>query len=56
MDLRDPEIDFVALAQSMGINARRVTEPGAVADALGESVASGKPNLIDVTVQDGFGA
>jgi benzoylformate decarboxylase len=55
MDLRDPEIDFVALAQSMGLAARRVTDPQDIAPALRESVASGKPSLLDVRVADGFG-
>jgi len=27
MDLRDPEIDFVALVRSMGVAARRVVDP-----------------------------
>ena len=55
MDLREPELDFVALANSMGIEARRVTEPQDIAPALREAFASGKPQLIDVRVADGFG-
>ena len=55
MDLREPELDFVALASSMGIEARRVTEPPDIAPALREAFASGKPQLIDVRVADGFG-
>jgi len=55
MDLREPELDFVALANSMGIEARRVTEPQDIAPALREAFASGKPPLIDVRVADGFG-
>jgi benzoylformate decarboxylase len=27
MDLRDPEIDFVGLAQSLGVSAQRVSDP-----------------------------
>jgi benzoylformate decarboxylase len=56
MDLREPELDFVALAQSFGIAARRVTDPQDIAPALREAFASGKPNLIDIRVADGFGA
>jgi benzoylformate decarboxylase len=55
MDLRDPEIDFVSLAESMGLAARRVSDPQDVSAALREAMASGKPNLIDIRVADGFG-
>jgi benzoylformate decarboxylase len=55
MDLRAPEIDFVALARSMGLASRRVAEPQDIAPALREAFASGKPNLLDVRVADGFG-
>ena len=39
MDLREPEIDFVGLAQSMGVPARRITEPDEVAPALRAAMA-----------------
>jgi benzoylformate decarboxylase len=55
MDLRDPEIDFVALAKSMGLAARRVTNPQEVSSSLKEGMNSGKPNLVDIRVADGFG-
>ena len=55
MDLREPEIDFVHLARSLGVPARRVTEPQEILPALSEGIASGAPNLIDVAVADGFG-
>ena len=55
MDIREPEIDFVELAQSCGLTARRVTEPHEIAPALREAYASGKPNVIDMRVADGFG-
>ncbi|MEO8628632.1 MAG: thiamine pyrophosphate-dependent enzyme [Betaproteobacteria bacterium] len=56
MDLRDPEIDFVALAQSLGVPAQRVTDPADIPGVLHQAIASGGPNLIDVSVADGFGA
>jgi benzoylformate decarboxylase len=56
MDLRDPEIDFVALAQSMGLAARRVSEPNEISSALREALASSTPNLLDIRVADGFGS
>jgi len=55
MDLRDPDLDFVALAQSFGLAARRVADPQDIAPALREAFASGQPNLIDIRVADGFG-
>ena len=55
MDLRDPEIDFVSLAQSMGIAAKRVAGPQDVSPALKEAMQLGKPSLLDVRVADGFG-
>jgi benzoylformate decarboxylase len=56
MDIRDPELDFVALAQSFGLSARRVTDPQDIAPALRAGFASGKPNLLDIRVADGFGS
>jgi benzoylformate decarboxylase len=55
MDLREPEIDFVSIGKSFGLAARRVTDPQDIAPALREAFASGKPNLIDLRVADGFG-
>jgi benzoylformate decarboxylase len=55
MDLRDPEIDFVGLAQSLGVPAQRIDDPDAVAPALRASIARGGPALLDVRVADGFG-
>ena len=55
MDLRDPDIDFVSIGKSFGIAARRVTDPQDIAPALREGFASGRPNLIDMRVADGFG-
>jgi benzoylformate decarboxylase len=56
MDLRDPEIDFVALATSMGLSARRVSDPQEVSGALKESMKLGQPSLLDIRVADGFGS
>jgi benzoylformate decarboxylase len=55
MDIRDPDIDFISVAKSFGLAARRVTDPQDIAGALREGFASGKPNLIDIRVADGFG-
>jgi benzoylformate decarboxylase len=55
MDLRDPDVDFLHLAQSFGLAARRVTDPQDIGPALREAFASGRPNLVDIRVADGFG-
>jgi len=55
MDMDDPAIDFVALAQSMGVTAQRIINPQDVGPALRQAVASGAPHLLDVGVANGFG-
>ena len=51
MDFEDPPIDFVGMAQSMGVAAERVTEPGAVRAALEAALTNPGPNLIDICVE-----
>ena len=51
MDLTDPEVDFVALAQSFGVHAHRVTEPDELAQRLKESLERDQPSLLDVAVE-----
>ena len=53
MNFRDPAIDFVGLAQSLGMTARRVADPNDIAPALEEAFASGGPSLLDVVVDGG---
>jgi benzoylformate decarboxylase len=55
MDIREPDIDFVALGKSFGLASARITDPRDIEPALRAAFASGKPNLIDVRVADGFG-
>lgn len=54
MDLREPEIDFVGLAQSMGVQARRIVEPDDIVPSLLAAFATDGPTLLDVSVTDGF--
>jgi len=52
LDLVEPAIDYVALAQSLGVPAVKVTEPDELADAVRESLAGRQgPRLIEVPVQ-----
>ncbi len=55
MDIREPDIDFVALGNSLGLRATRVTDPDDIAPVLRAAFASGAPSLVDVRVADGFG-
>jgi benzoylformate decarboxylase len=48
MDVTQPEIDFVSLARSFGVEAHRVTEPDELCDRLRESLGGDKPLLLDV--------
>ncbi len=50
MDLADPAIDYLALAASMGVPARRVERACDIAGAVQAGIASGLPNLIEVLI------
>jgi benzoylformate decarboxylase len=54
MDFHDPPIDFVALAQSVGVTARRITELDEFVPALEEALQHDGPDLLDVVMHDGF--
>ena len=54
MDMNDPAIDFVGVAQGLGMAARRIAAPQAIEAALREAIESGAPNLIEAIVDDGF--
>jgi benzoylformate decarboxylase len=48
MDLVQPEIDFVALAGALGVEARRVGEPEELSARVAASLAGDKPMLFEV--------
>ncbi len=50
MDLTDPEIDFIGLARSLGVEARSADSTEELSTAVSESLASGAPTLIDAAV------
>ncbi len=54
MDIRDPAIDYVAVAEGLGMKAQRISEPGDIRSALNAAIRNGIPNLIEVIVADGF--
>ncbi|SDA80202.1 benzoylformate decarboxylase [Pseudomonas sp. NFACC15-1] len=50
MDIRDPAIDFLALASSLGVASRRVERAGDIAEAVEDGIRSGRPNLIELPI------
>ena len=50
MDFAKPSLDFVAMAQSMGMTARRITDVADLGPAIAEAQRAGKPLLLDVVV------
>ncbi len=55
LDLSGPAMDFVKIAQGMGVAARRVTTCEEFADALRAAFAESGPHLIDAVVPSLFG-
>ena len=55
MDMNDPAINYCQLAQSMGMGSIKVSDPADLDAALKAGIQSGKPNLIEVAVSNGFG-
>lgn len=51
MDLDGPAIDFVKLAESLGVAAVRISDPDELAAELRRSLAGDRPRLIDVPIQ-----
>lgn len=49
-DLRNPTIDFCAIAQGFGVPSQRVATPQALAAALERSLAAVGPSLIEVMI------
>jgi benzoylformate decarboxylase len=50
MDITDPEIDFVRLAESMGVPGQKVSRAAELRPALEWALASGGPVLLDVAI------
>jgi benzoylformate decarboxylase len=51
MDLVDPEVDFVGLARSFGVEAYRVTEPEEVSERVRHGLQGTEPVLLDVLIE-----
>lgn len=53
MDLTKPAVDFLALAQSMGVDSTLVEKADDVGDAVRTAWGSGKPHLIELPIAAG---
>jgi benzoylformate decarboxylase len=51
MDLTDPELRFDRMAESMGVQGRRVEQPDELAPALRDALAHDGPSLVDVAME-----
>jgi benzoylformate decarboxylase len=51
MDLIEPEVDFVGLARSFGVEACRVTEPVELSDRVRDALQRTEPILLDVPIE-----
>ena len=50
MDLDSPGIDFLGLANAMGVPAKRISVASDIHDQVREAIASCRPNLIEIVV------
>ena len=50
LDIRAPEIDYVSLAKSLGVEAHRITEPDELSERVSESLGANKLQLFDVPI------
>ena len=55
LDLTQPDINFVDLAEGFGVPARRVMEPGQLAPAVQEAFDRSGPVLLDVPIESDCG-
>ena len=51
LDLVGPTIDYVAAARSLGVAARRVTEPDELTEVVRQSLAGDRPQVIEAPVK-----
>jgi benzoylformate decarboxylase len=51
-DLCLPQVDFVRVAEGMGLTASKVEEAGGLRAALKKSLSLDRPNLLEVVVDE----
>jgi benzoylformate decarboxylase len=50
MEIDDPDVDYVALAASMGVDATRVDHASDIADVVKAALASGAPHVVEIPI------
>lgn len=51
MDLNEPEVDMVAIARSLGVEAERISDPDELTERVRESLTGDVPRLFDVPIE-----
>jgi benzoylformate decarboxylase len=51
MEVTDPEIDFQALAASMGVPSERADDPAAIGVAVARALGRAGPSLIEIAIR-----
>lgn len=51
MEIDEPAVDYVALARSFGVSARRIERAGEIAPAVEAAIASERPHLLDIAIR-----
>jgi benzoylformate decarboxylase len=51
MDLTSPSLDFVSIAQGMGVAGRRITHPDEMQPAVIEALSLDQPYVLDVLTE-----
>lgn len=54
MDMTDPSVDFVKVAEGFGLNAVSVLNGQDINDAVKRAIASGQPSLVEVVIDNGY--
>lgn len=54
MDMTDPAVDFVSVAQGFGMTASRVEQASDIQARVEQAIASGKPGLVEVVIHNGY--
>lgn len=54
MDMNDPAVDFVNVANGFGVHAVRVERASDIKSAIEAAIATGKPNLVEVVIDNGY--
>lgn len=52
INIQQPNVDFVGLARSFGVEAERITEPDVLTARLRESLVGDRPRLIEVPIAE----